>query len=108
MKERLDGIRPTKNAGDFEHYRLMLDIRINYLRFKQIEAIYESSSYTRAQAVSLAERLEEVLEENARLDECFTTLNSGYLKDEELVALNASRGEKMKALHRSLKNNRQQ
>lgn len=99
LRDRFSRVVPQRGRADFDHYALMLDIRINYLKFKQVEAIYESSSYNRSQAPALAARLDALLQEESRLDKRFETLNTGYLKPNEVILLNDFRKEKMKMLY---------
>ena len=42
LKSSFNKIVPRKQGGEFEHYRLMLDLRINYLQYKEVEFTYES------------------------------------------------------------------
>lgn len=39
----------------------MLDLRINYLQFKEVEAAYESNNYEISQSGNLAERLKVII-----------------------------------------------
>lgn len=57
LKSSFNKIVPRKQGGEFEHYRLMLDLRINYLQYKEVEFTYESSKYDVSQASGLATQL---------------------------------------------------
>jgi len=105
MKAKIDGLAPTQNKEEFAHYGLMLDIRINYLKFKQIEGIYQSPSYNRSQAPALIVRMQEIIDQADVLNQRFFALNHGYLKNGELLYMNSIRNEKMKALYGWLLNN---
>lgn len=48
MRDELARLKPRKGTEEAAHYLLMLDIRINYLRFKAVEARYQSASFDRS------------------------------------------------------------
>ncbi len=102
LKARLDGLSAKTAKKEFAHYALMLDLRINYLQYKQVEAVYESSSYDRSQAAGLCDRLTPVVKAAASLDKRFADLNRGYLKYGEILYLNTMRSERMRELYESL------
>lgn len=102
LKNNFIKITPTKNSHEFEHYHLMLDIRLNYLEFKKIEFTYESPEYNISQASKLSTQLKEVIVESERLNRRFCQLNKDYLKSGQTKEINTLRNEKMKALARIL------
>ncbi len=106
MRDRLGELTPKANDKEFEHYKLMLDLRINYLKYKEIEVAYESSSFSRSQAPELIKRLETVMKESDELGKRFVDMNRGYLRDGELRYVDGMRTEKMKWLYRCLTNDR--
>ncbi|GHU99550.1 hypothetical protein FACS1894159_03770 [Bacteroidia bacterium] len=106
VRTRLAGLKPRSNADEFAHYPLMLDLRINYLRYKEVEAEYESPSYDRGKQAALAAKLRPVVEEAARLDKRFARLNRDYLKPGEIEYMTIMRNEKMKALYSWLSTNK--
>lgn len=105
LKEKFGKLNPKKNKEEFEHYKLMLDLRINHVAFKKIEHIYESPAYHRNQASQLLQELESIINEANELDERFIELNKNYLKENQSEYINSVRNEKMKALYQWLKNN---
>jgi len=94
-RDQLYKIKPRKNKKEFEHFKLMLDIRANYLKFKDIESKYESKSYNRSQSKEIYENLNLVLNEEKKIDKRFFSLQKGFLNDEEIRKLNEIRKRKM-------------
>lgn len=102
MRDRLASLKPSDNKVEIEHFKLMLDIRINYLEFKQCECQFESKDYEISQRPALAERMAKICKEGKRIDERFEKLNKGYLKPGEIVFIQNLRGEKMDTFLRNL------
>lgn len=104
MSERLAGLSKAKsNRKEIEHYRLMLDIRINYLEYKLCESQFESKDYEESQRAELAAKMEKVCAEGRKIDRRFATLNKGYLKPGEIRYMTDFRGAKMENFLKSLK-----
>ncbi|MCD7936647.1 MAG: family 20 glycosylhydrolase [Tannerellaceae bacterium] len=103
LKQEFNTLTPKHNRDEFAHYSLMLDIRINYLQFKEIETVYESPAYHRSRAAELQARLQPVIEESLRINQEFIKLNKNYLKEEELTYITTTRHEKMNTLYEWLK-----
>lgn len=80
MREKLASFAPEKNAGEFRHYILMIEIRINYLRFKSIERQYEDPGFSASQAAHLAGLLAPVVSDGRGLAKKFISLHSAFLK----------------------------
>ena len=102
VKNKFDKISPRQNINEFEHYRLMLDLRINYLRYKEIEFIFNSSTYDVTQAEKLLQRLYQIITEAEDLDNRFIDMNKNYLKSGQAKEINTLRTEKMKELYQAL------
>lgn len=102
FKNKFDKLSPRQHSGEFEHYRLMLDLRINYLCYKEIEFIYNSENYDITQAAGLAQRLNKIMSEADKLDKRFINLNKSYLKPGQAEEINTLRTEKMKELYHAL------
>ncbi|MGM9785647.1 MAG: family 20 glycosylhydrolase [Candidatus Cryptobacteroides sp.] len=102
MKARIDGLKPKNNQTEIEHLRLMLDIRINYLEFKQCETEYESKTYNESKREGLAKRMKAICEEGNRLDKRFRKLNKDYLKSGEITYITHLRGDKMNTFYKTL------
>lgn len=105
MRDELARLKPRKGAEEAAHYLLMLDIRINYLRFKAVEARYQSASFDRSGIPELVSGLKTLLAETRTLDRRFARLNGGYLKAREIEYMNTMRSVKMKSLYERLTNN---
>lgn len=105
MRDELARLKPRKGAEEAAHYLLMLDIRINYLRFKAVEARYQSASFDRSGIPELVSGLKTLLAEARTLDRRFARLNGGYLKAREIEYMNTMRSVKMKSLYERLTNN---
>lgn len=103
MREELARIRPRRASEQVEHYRLMLDLRIEYLRFKQLEAQYQSPEFNRARAAELVSELGALLAESPKLDRRFARLNEGFLKPCEIAYVNTMRTWKMRSVLDRLK-----
>ena len=78
---RLDNLRPRRNKIDFEHLELMLDIRLNYLSFKILEAKYESEVFTDEMRSVLAKDIKPLLVKSEKLKKQFVALNKRFLKN---------------------------
>ena len=102
MRDRLATLKPSDNKVEIEHFKLMLDIRINYLEFKQCECEFESKDYEISQRPALAERMAKICKEGQKIDKRFEKLNKGYIKPGEIVFIQNLRGEKMETLLRTL------
>ena len=102
MRDRLYALRPSANKVEIEHFKLMLDIRINYLEFKQCESEFESKDYEISQRTGLAERMTKICKEGKKLDKRFEKLNKNYLKKGEIGYIQSQRGLKMDALLKTL------
>ncbi len=102
VKKDLDAISAKKHAKEFEHYRLMLDLRINYLEFKSVEAAYNSEGYEMSKAAKLNGRLRGIIERSNELGARFIEINKAYLKPGQLEKINSYRTKKMESLHADL------
>lgn len=103
LKSNFDKISARRNVDEFAHYKLMLDLRVNYLKYKEIEFEYNSQRYNVKMAEKLAERLEKVMLQSDKLSEAFIKLNKGYLKSGQLEDINSFRTMKMKDFYGRLK-----
>ena len=78
MRKLVDSIHPRRNRKDYAHMLLMMDIRINYLRFKQVEFAFERGELNRNE---VSVRLKPLSREGSRLQRRFIRLNRKSLKD---------------------------
>lgn len=102
MQQRLAKLKPRYNSEDFSHLQLMLDIRVHYLKFKQVEKTIESETFDRAMCRSCADSLELIINEARMLSRRFNRLNKNYLKKSSESFGKWDYIVKMQKLHRSL------
>jgi hypothetical protein len=98
----LKGIKPLRNRREFDHFVLMLDLRINYLSFKVLEDRYQSPACRAAQVPALRRKLKKVIAEAPSLDKRYLSLNKDYLYTPELKNENQIRNKKMKLLYKRM------
>ncbi len=106
MLRRIETLRPKSHKDEIAHLVLMLEIRLNYLKFKEVEFQYEGRGYSSALAPSLADRLAGICSEGRKIDRKFEKLNKGYLKAGEIEYFCKMRGERMETLLKILENNK--
>lgn len=102
LQKQLASLKPKNNIPEFEHLRLMFDLRVQYLTFKEIENRYESSRFERNQAETFIKELEPLIIEARKLDKRFLTLNKGFLHDEEIAEINRTRNDKLNTMYETL------
>jgi hypothetical protein len=87
----LHKLQPGKNQDEFEHFRLMMEIRENYLRFKELESIVNSEVFDPGLIPRFAAGLEAIIQKEEELSERFIQLNSDAYYLSELEAENENR-----------------
>jgi hypothetical protein len=105
---KMKSLKPQSNTVEFEHFRLMLDVRLHYLKFKEAEARFNSPGFSIDDKESLVADLEELIAGTKDLDRRFAKLNRGFLHETEIVQQNIIRNRKLMLLHRRLTGNRTQ
>lgn len=98
----LSSLTPLKNQQEFEHYRLMQDIRVHYLTYEVIEKRANSPDFTPAQIPGVLAQLKELIQKGAQLDQRFIALNKDYLYPSELAQENELRNAKIRLLYQRL------
>ncbi|MDB5144769.1 MAG: beta-N-acetylhexosaminidase [Mucilaginibacter sp.] len=98
----LRSLIPTKNQQEFEHYRLMNDIRIHYLRYEEIEKTVNSLSFSLNQIPGILAQLKTLIATGNELDKRFIELNKNYLYPAELAQENELRNVKVRLLYQRL------
>ncbi len=81
LKKKLAELKPKYHKEDLRHLQLMLDIRINYLKFKQVEKLIESNEFNASMREICAIRLKQIEKESKELRKRFCRLNAAYLKN---------------------------
>ncbi|MUP39192.1 family 20 glycosylhydrolase [Labilibaculum euxinus] len=97
-------LKPKAHKQEFEHLRLMLDLRVYYLDFKKVESIYESDQYTLEKAKKILPELKKMLVESEKLNNRFTELNKGFLHPDEIKEQNFIRNQKLKNIYTIVRN----
>ncbi|WP_432713810.1 family 20 glycosylhydrolase [Pedobacter sp.] len=92
----LKSLRPQKNAAEFEHYRLMAAIRVQYLSYQSIESRANAPEMKAEGLKALIKELEAL--DTAVLDKKFAELNANVLYPSEIIQENELRGAKIKVL----------
>jgi len=103
---KMNTLKAVKNTKEFEHLRLMLDIRNHYLAFKETEARFNAPGFTIDGRESIVADLEQLIRETRALDRRFARLNKGFLYDTEIAEQNLIRNRKLILLHERLTGNR--
>lgn len=103
----LYALQPTKNKDEFEHYRLMADIRMLYLNYQKIEKEVNEPSFTKVQLSPVLQELKELLSNSKKIDQRFIELNKNTLYMAELEQENDLRDAKIKLLYERLSNRKE-
>lgn len=98
----LNQLQPLKNKEEFEHYRLMADIRTLYLRYEKIEGEVNTPDFTNAQVPSVLQQLQQLMNKAKVIDERFIRLNRNTLYNDELMQENRLRNSKIDLLYERL------
>ncbi|MFI5156583.1 MAG: family 20 glycosylhydrolase, partial [Chitinophagales bacterium] len=100
-------LQPKKNKLEFDQYRLMATIRVQYLTYESIEAKVNSSQFRKEQIPDLIKQLEALKSEEASTDEWFMQLNKLYFNTAELNHENKWRNLKVNELYDRLARTRE-
>jgi len=82
VAETLHRMRPARNKQEYEHYVLMADIRLRYLKFKRIEMLVNAESFREEQIAEVLNELRAL--QSGRLDKRYIHLNRSVFYNEEL------------------------
>jgi hexosaminidase len=93
-------LKPLGHINEFEHYRLMADIRVQYLTYMAIEMAANLPDVTESEIKALRVKLDAI--NTDELDKRFTKLNTGFLYPAELKQENELRDSKIKLLRARL------
>ena len=94
----LAGLDPQRHVGEFEHLRLMADLREFHSRFKKLEAEIQSPRLSSAQLTQKSRALERLIRESHVLDARFITANKGFLYEKALLEETEARSKKLHKL----------
>ena len=95
-------LQPLKNKEEFEHYRLMADIRMLYLTYQKIEAEVNDSSFSNSKVSPILMQLKKLINDSKLIDQRFISLNKTTLYTEELQEENNLRNSKIILLYQRL------
>ncbi|MEH6679790.1 MAG: family 20 glycosylhydrolase [Sediminicola sp.] len=102
IRDKLAQVRASDNQRELAHFKLMADLRMHYLDFKEVEAAYNAPDFTVSQAPELIKKLEGIMQDAKKLDRRFLELNQGFLYDSELQEQNHIRILPVKVLYERL------
>jgi hexosaminidase len=100
--ETLHALHPLKNEREFEHYRLMADIRRQHVQFLVLEAEANATCFTRAAVPGLLTRVAALRMQDTALSKRFIDLNGGSFHPSELEQENRLRAYRLKAFYERL------
>jgi len=98
----LADLQPGRNKIEFEHYRLMAEIRLQYLSYESLEEFVNSAGFTKSDIPEVLSTLESLLRNSKKLNNRFLALNKSYFHPEELNKENELRNSKIKLLYQRL------
>jgi hexosaminidase len=101
-RKLLNEMKPVRNKKEFEHFRLMADLREYYLAYKEHELEYNSENFTRKKSNQLISELERLRLESKKLDNRFSDLNKGFLYDSEIRDQNRIRNAQVNVLYKRI------
>jgi hypothetical protein len=94
----LNELRPSKNQEEFKHYRVMMEIRRNYLGFHDLLDQMNSPEFTAVQMPGLQVELERLVLWEDIADKHFEELNKDFLYPGEIKEENELRNIRKTAL----------
>jgi hypothetical protein len=100
-------LQPLKNKAEFEHYRLMANIRVLYLEYQRIEQQVNEAAFTNKDIPEALKKLKGLIDRSGDLSRRFATLNKGYLYPGEMTQEDALRIDKVKLLYARLSKQRE-
>jgi hexosaminidase len=101
-EKTLYALHPAKNQEEYEHFKLMADIRDYYLRYQAIEKLVNEPTFNDAQKPAILEKLKGLLANSKNLDDRFILLNKGFLTPSEIEEENQIRNIKINNLYKRL------
>ena len=94
----LKDLQPRKNKLEFDQYRLMTAIRVQYLTYESIQSFLNSNSFNVAQYPETVSKLEALKNDASEIDQWFQQLNGAYLYPGEIDEENELRNLKINEL----------
>jgi len=103
LQKQITELKPKSNKTEFEHLRLMMKIRVEYLKFKEIQSKYESSLFDISSVKNLISETKLLIKEAAKIDKKFSILNKDFLYDSEIKEINRLRNLSVQGLYENIK-----
>ena len=102
----LYSLRPSKNQTEYEHFKLMADIRDYYLRYQVIEKQVNEETFSPDQTGAVLKMLSELLSESKSLDGRFAKLNQDFMNPGQIEEENQIRNIKVHILYDRMARNK--
>ena len=100
--ETFNRLKPLKNQDEFAHYRLMTDIRLQYLHLREIEKQVNDQHFHGDDIPPVLQKLKDLLANATTLDQRFIELNKSDFYLSELQEENRVRNRRLQALYERL------
>jgi hypothetical protein len=91
----LSGIVVNVNKNEFDQFRLMADIRLQWLKYEEIEFQVNEKSFSRNEVPALINRLRDLIQFSKKIDQRFIALNKNWYPPAVLEEENHLRNQKM-------------
>jgi hypothetical protein len=91
IKNILYTLSPKKNKMEFEHFRLMIDLREFYLKYQELKSIYNSPVFSGNMAKKMLPQFELLFKQSEQLDKRFYKLNHKFIYKSEIEQQNEFR-----------------
>jgi len=95
----LYSLQPSKNKQEFEHYRVMMEIRRNYLTFHYLLQKVNAPDFSSAQTQEVLQELKDLMMAQDIVDLHFDQLNKDFLFPAEIKEENDLRNVRAKLLY---------
>lgn len=95
-------LRPKQNSQLFNHFKLMIDIRLFYVSYMEIEKEVNGVHFSRQKIPGYLARLKELMNKEPDLDSRFIALNQGVLYSAAMAEENTLRNQKIGILYNRL------
>jgi len=95
-------LQPIKSKDEFEHYRLMADIRMLYLEYQRVEQLVNEAAFASKDIPGVLQQLKGLIDRSTELNRRFAMLNKGYLHPAEMTQEDGLRIGKAKLLYARL------
>lgn len=83
MQKELKSLKPRSGKTEFAHFKMMIGIRANYLKFMELKYKVETKDFNASKKASIASEVKGVVKECRKLQKKFCKLNKSYLKHPE-------------------------